>query len=457
MLASRKRRLEIGDTICKHRRTEGYFINDSLKDIRSAIRDMLYEKNKDALSIVPNYVDICFDKYCPNHENCFAFDKKITKVDKTSFTGSVIFDEIFNKLKPNSTGDISALNDLYKDLLVGVFCVVNVSKKASNPPPVPYIDINELKRVVYYNEAKDIIDTKDITNKFVEESLKLINTIDKKYIDTDPDTKIEKNKVQDIIDAKLKQDIEAPVYDQFDFKNNDNKQKADLISTNYNLFKTIVYHLLKKLVFEDSDQTGGGNTEIDLQTYLYEFIKNHIQTMNKEKIKGLIELDLMRLDILKKWAKVKTDIKFNPYDKEPVYSKQGYAYTSHEGITEYNKDTQMYTLRKIIYRPSIDIYITVKHDNFINKFMEVFDLGKLKKEDIINTQDIKKGYKTIATFIKDSIKAYIAFNKTDLNLSYPDSNAFIFIFHDPIDNYTRAPKKQNKMEESDRTNSYTKD
>ena len=171
--------------------------------------------------------------------------------------------------------------------------------------------------------------------------------------------------------------------------------------------------------------------------------------MNKEKIKGLIELDLMRLDILKKWAKVKTDIKFNPYDKEPVYSKQGYAYTSHEGITEYNKDTQMYTLRKIIYRPSIDIYITVKHDNFINKFMEVFDLGKLKKEDIINTQDIKKGYKTIATFIKDSIKAYIAFNKTDLNLSYPDSNAFIFIFHDPIDNYTRAPKKQNKMEESD--------
>ena len=36
----------------------------------------------------------------------------------------------------------------------------------------------------------------------------------------------------------------------------------------------------------------------------------------------------------------------------------------------------MYTLRKIIYRPSIDIYITVKHGNFINKFMEVFDLKK---------------------------------------------------------------------------------
>ena len=61
-----------------------------------------------------------------------------------------------------------------------------------------------MKRVVYYNEAKDIIN-KDITNKFVEESLKLFNTIDKKYIDTDPDTKIEKNKVN-IIDAKLKQE-----------------------------------------------------------------------------------------------------------------------------------------------------------------------------------------------------------------------------------------------------------
>ena len=54
-----------------------------------------------------------------------------------------------------------------------------------------------------------------------------------------------------------------------------------------------------------------------------------------------------------------------------LYIVNKVMYTSHEGITEYNKDTQMYTLRKIIYRPSIDIYITVKHDNFINKFMEV--------------------------------------------------------------------------------------
>ena len=448
MLASRKRRLEIGDTICKHRRTEGYFINDSLKDIRSAIRDMLYEKNKDALSIVPNYVDICFDKYCPNHENCFAFDKKITKVDKTSFTGSVIFDEIFNKLKPNSTGDISALNDLYKDLLVGVFCVVNVSKKASNPPPVPYIDINELKRIVYYNEAKDIIntndiDTNDITKKFVKESLKLINTIDKKYIDTDPETQIKKNKVQDIIDAKLKQDIEAPIYDQFDFINKDNKQKAELISTNYNLFKMIVYHLLKKSGFEDPDQIGGDG-ENELPEYANKFINEHIKGNNEKKIKGLIELDLMRLNALYGWATTTKELKQKQYLGSQYQTNVGYGLMTLEGDKTYDSLKQRFGTMKKKITPSIDIYITHVHDEFIKKYIEVFELEKtgFNKENLINTLNINQGYHHMASVIKESIKAYIETNNETNNekikLLYPDSNAFIRIFLEPKDNENKS-------------------
>ena len=448
MLKSRKKRLEIGDTICKHRRTEGYFINDSLKDIRSAIRDMLYEKNKDALSIVPNYVDICFDKYCPNHENCFAFDKKITKVDKTSFTGSVIFDEIFNKLNPKATEEnkTTLLSDLYKELLVGVFCVVNVSKKASNPPPVPYIDINELKRVVYYNEAKDIIDTKDITNKFVEESLKLINTIDKKYIDTDPETKIKKNKVQDIIDAKLKQDIEAPIYDQFDFKNNDNKQKAELISTNYNLFKMIVYHLLKKLDFEDSKQDSkqdGGDGENELPEYANKFINEHIKGNNETKIKGLIELDLMRLNALYGWATTPKELKQKQYLTPQYQTSVGYGLMTLEGDKKWDSVNKKFGQMKKKITPSIDIYITHVHDEFIEKYIEVFELvDKIKgfnKENLINTLNINQGYHHMATVIKESIKAYMETNKdTAKKLMYPDSNAFIRIFLSPDDNENRS-------------------
>ena len=451
MLASRARRLDIGDTICKHRRTEGYFINDSLKDIRSAIRDMLYEKNKDALSIVPNYVDICFDKYCPNHENCFAFDKKITKVDKTSFTGSVIFDEIFKKLNPKATEEnkTTLLSDLYKNLLVGVFCVVNVSKKASNPPPVPYIDINELKRVVYYNEAKDIIDTDKITKKFVNESLKLINTIDKKYIDTDPDTQIKKNKVQDIIDAKLKQDIEAPIYDQFDFINKDNKQKAELISTNYNLFKMIVYHLLKKSDFNDSDQNGGDG-ENELPEYANKFINEHIKGNNEKKIKGLIELDLMRLNALYGWATTPKELKQKQYLTPQYQTNVGYGLMTLDGDNSWNPAKQKFDQMKKKITPSIDIYITHVHDEFIEKYIEVFELVDkikgFKKENLINTSNINQGYHHMATVIKESIKAYIETNKDTAKLLYPDSNAFIRIFLSPDDNENKSYVSQYDIE-----------
>lgn len=443
MLASRKRRLEIGDTICKHRRTEGYFINDSLKDIRSAIRDMLYEKNKDALSIVPNYVDICFDKYCPNHENCFAFDKKITKVDKTSFTGSVIFDEIFKKLNPKADekNKTALLSELYKNLLVGVFCVVNVSKKASNPPPVPYIDINELKRIVYYNEAKDIIDTDKITKKFVNESLKLINTIENKYIDKDPETEKEKNKVQDIIDAKLKQDIEAPVYDQFQFINNDNKQKTELISTNYNLFKMIVYHLLKKSGFEDSDQKVGGG-ENELPEYANKFIEKNIKNPNEDKIKGLIELDLMRLNALYGWATTPKELKQKQYLGSQYQNNVGYGLMTLEGDKQWDPVNKKFGQMKKKITPSIDIYITHVHDEFIEKYIEVFELvDKIKgfnKENLINTLNINQGYHHMATVIKESIKAYMETNKDTAKLLYPDSNAFIRIFLSPQDNENKS-------------------
>ena len=43
----------------------------------------------------------------------------------------------------------------YKDIVVSIFGVLNISRKANNPPPVPYIDINELKRLYYsYKNAE---------------------------------------------------------------------------------------------------------------------------------------------------------------------------------------------------------------------------------------------------------------------------------------------------------------
>ena len=199
---SRNRRLEIGNIVCAHRRTEGYFINDSLKQIRGVIRDLLYEKNKDALGVVPNYIDICFDKYCPTHENCFAFDNKISTPTNDKID-SVIFQQIYKYLKGDNTN--YSISQMYKDILVGVFCVINISKKANNPPPVPYVDINDLKRLVYFHSAEDILGThtKDKgfakgnkTDEFLKLATQLISVIETKYIDTIDGQ--EKNKIKDI-------------------------------------------------------------------------------------------------------------------------------------------------------------------------------------------------------------------------------------------------------------------
>lgn len=170
---NRTKRLNLAEAVCVNRKTEGTFINDSLKQVRNVLREMLYEKNKDALAIVPNYIDICFDKYCPTHEHCFSFNSPAPGANPTK---SVVFDEIFKYLAK----DMSAYTKekMYTDLLVCVFCVFNISKRANNPPPVPYVDINELKRVVY---NYDLFDEK-YTTAFVKAATTLIDAIETKYV-----------------------------------------------------------------------------------------------------------------------------------------------------------------------------------------------------------------------------------------------------------------------------------
>jgi DNA polymerase/3'-5' exonuclease PolX len=45
-------------------------------------------------------------------------------------------------------------DEFYKEIVISVFGVFNVSRLADNPPPVPYIDINHLKQI-YYNKDSE--------------------------------------------------------------------------------------------------------------------------------------------------------------------------------------------------------------------------------------------------------------------------------------------------------------
>jgi hypothetical protein len=150
--------------ICKLRRNEGYMINESLEEIRKVIKYLLIVKNKDKINISPPFIKDCIDFYCSG-DKCFPLDRSYTySFEKApSYT---IFREIYNYLG----------KDAMSKLVISVFCVLNISRIANNPPPIPYIDINIMKKL-YYNPPNNSYEQfmKEIERFFEKENDKFIN------------------------------------------------------------------------------------------------------------------------------------------------------------------------------------------------------------------------------------------------------------------------------------------
>ena len=142
------------EKVCENRRSEGYFINDSLSKIRDVINKLMVEKTSDVPNVAPQFVDFCKKMYCPSGTNCFALSRN------NDATTSVIFNEIFYQFYTNISSQVNKkTKDMYKELIVSVFCVLNISKRANNPPPIPYIDINDFKGIVFHPKfARDFKD-----------------------------------------------------------------------------------------------------------------------------------------------------------------------------------------------------------------------------------------------------------------------------------------------------------
>lgn len=187
----KKCREENSNVICENRREEGYFINDSLEKVREVIKKILYEKNKDSINITPNFINICLKNYCPQNSNCFNFDIFNTE-NTSSITGSVIFDEIYREL--NKQTPEYTIEKMYKDIIISIFCVFNISKGANNPPPTPYLDINKLKLLFYY---EDIVNEPKKTTEFITEAKKIISMIDDEFNDKVSGLKTIKSKIND--------------------------------------------------------------------------------------------------------------------------------------------------------------------------------------------------------------------------------------------------------------------
>jgi hypothetical protein len=179
-------KMQHAKNVCKVRRNEGVFINDTLKGVRDVIKLIMYEKNKDSVNIAPLFHEPCLPQYCRDGE-CFSFkgiDKGIP---------NIMFEAIIDELVPNASSTENK-GVVLKNLIVGVFCVLNLSKKANNPPPVPYINTNGLRTV--------LTNTQDATHgKIVQEAQNLLDKL-ASFLDVDAKVKIsvDEDKLQTLRD-----------------------------------------------------------------------------------------------------------------------------------------------------------------------------------------------------------------------------------------------------------------
>ena len=394
----RTKQLGLMQEVCTHRRTEGYFINDSLKNVRDIIRLALYEKNKDALNLLPNYVDICFDKYCPTHTNCFALNSNTNKIDSNK---SIIFNNIYEYLKSKPGAlDIESKKEgmlitekeeyekntklqMYKDLMICVFCVFNISYGANNPPPVPYVDINELKRIVYNNDI--FADNKK--TDFIAKSNELIKTINSKFIQkyTDNTGKTQsKNLLED-----LKKKSPEP--------KDHGLQTENKIDNSYDLFKYLILHFEKSQ--NNEGQHGGGerNDHVKFEKKLIQFLE-----LNIARINVVLELINNNLKIIgrmdnkntEKWTNFVSLLQtFFPDSNLSVNKDRKKLYDEMKGLMKIQLDK--YTDEA--YPDHGTFNVVMRNTGSINKEITVF---KTPEKNEKNEKELKERKKNLNTIIK---------------------------------------------------------
>jgi len=132
---------------CIHRRIEGDFINESLKDYRRDLEYMVDVKNKENEFYVPDiYTNItdtkglktCLQNFCFGKTNCF----RLSKVDEIKEPTSVILNSVYSQL------NLGTAETFYNKLEVCMFGVLNIISK-DTPPPTNYVDINTVKSVIH--------------------------------------------------------------------------------------------------------------------------------------------------------------------------------------------------------------------------------------------------------------------------------------------------------------------
>jgi hypothetical protein len=175
----------VAKEICKRRRKEGWFINDSLSKMRDFITWTLVNslENKNLLNFPP-FINQCALLQCnPYFKDCFGMNS-----DEIKRPDSFIINNLLEKIGKDE--------NTLKNLNFCIFNVINLSQiSANNPPPIPYIDtvdelIFELQKIKnnniysdnFKNDDLNVLDKETKVNdkylKKLEMSLGISNTND---------------------------------------------------------------------------------------------------------------------------------------------------------------------------------------------------------------------------------------------------------------------------------------
>jgi hypothetical protein len=138
-----------GKQACDSRRNEGKFINKSLEDIRKTIAQIMTAKSlKDGNDgfTAPNYINYCVNEFCDSGVDCFPTTTSEIATQPEDIP-SILFQDIYKGILELDSNKKYTVKQFYENILVCLFCVFNVAKKANNPPTSTYIDINKLKKL----------------------------------------------------------------------------------------------------------------------------------------------------------------------------------------------------------------------------------------------------------------------------------------------------------------------
>ena len=132
---------------CRERAKEGKYINDTLYKLKE---DIGWVMATDGITYSP-FIGNCIQVQCnPYVKKCFG-DDPYQIVEKEQHNVGDIFINICKNVNITIKKNTPPAN-----LKFCIFCVINLSKNANNPPPVPYINISQLiKYSELYNSSID--------------------------------------------------------------------------------------------------------------------------------------------------------------------------------------------------------------------------------------------------------------------------------------------------------------